>query len=579
MKRCVQLTVTLVLFLCLLIVIPMGAHTESPEGKILYLPSNARATSANPYIGSMDADVEIISLITARPYGNIPREDKAGSMLVPMLAAGEPVDSAGDGTVWRFSIREDAMWENGEPINADTFMYSYKMLLDPALLMNHAGAFSNTYIEIENATAYFSQGATGVSVPWDDVGIKKIDDYTLEIKLTSSYSKEEFMRHFSVASASPVYEPLFEDGMNEGRTETTYGSEKDQIISSGPFVLAEWIKGSERRFVKNSNFARADLVKLDGITYRVVEDRGTQQQMFEKGELDSVLLDADGVQKYSEDPRFTPAASAYIRMIDLCDTNESQPILANLNFKKALFYGIDRQTIAKLSKKTPATYVIPHTSIAYADGTAFRDLEVAKDYLPENNGFDPDLALEYFNTALKETGIDKVELNIILSSTSVDHKIIAEFLQEAWPQLFGSDRFKLNLNAMPGPQSLEVRKSSPQVSDAYELGLADWALAAGTYNPSKHIETFTSMYARRNAPYHSDRLDDLFRQSILPENRMDEVLNAKLAAEMEKVIIDEVVTIPVLENQTFYMFSDRLEFPMDRKDSSLSWGYEYADII
>lgn len=118
-----------------------SAEPVSTEPKILYLPSASRATSANPYIGSQDADTEIINLITARLYGNIPREDRTGSMLVPMLAAGEPEDISGDGTVWKIEISKDAKWENGEPINADTFIYSEpKIFRQVSFLPSNRGA-------------------------------------------------------------------------------------------------------------------------------------------------------------------------------------------------------------------------------------------------------------------------------------------------------------------------------------------------------------------------------------------------------------------------------------------------------
>jgi oligopeptide transport system substrate-binding protein len=593
MKKRISLLLTLCMMLSLLTACAKNSTnpvvTDNPstpvdsvvstEPKPLNLPFNGEVTTTNPYIAAQESDTDMGSLLTARPYGYIPREDGNGSSLVPMLAQDEPIDVKGDGTVWRFTIREGAKWENGEPINADTFMYSWKMCLDPTLLVSKAGAFANTYVEILNAAAYFSQASTGVAVNWEDVGLKKIDDRTLEITLASDYSKVEVMRHFATQGCSPVYEPLFEAGMNSGRTETTYGSELSQIISCGSFSLTEWVKGSEYRFEKNENYVRADLIKLDGIAYRTIEDKGTQQQMFDAGELDSTLLDTAGIAKYSEDPRFTPAGSAYIRMMDICDTNPDRPILANENFKKALFYGIDRVTIAKLAGKMPATWVVPHTSVAYADGTAFRHLDIANEYLPENYGYDPDFAKECFDKALKEVGIDKVELSITYSSTSADHKVISEFLQEAWAELFGADRFKLNLNAMPNAQSLEVRKSSPANSTAYELGLGDWAQSAGTYNSTKHIETYTSMYTKKNAPYHNDQLDALYKESQLSENRKDERKRAELTAAMEKVIIEDIVTIPILENRTFYLFSDRIQLPLNDKDTELGWGFRFADII
>jgi len=533
---------------------------------------------ANPLLATIEADTDLAGYITSGLYGYIPKDDGSGSVLVPMFAASEPTDVKGDGTVWQIAIKKDAKWANGDPINADTFMYSWKMCLDPVLLMNKASALSSTYVTISNAKAYYSQSTTGTPVAWEDVGLKKIDDYTVEITLAGDYNKQEVMRHFSIASSYPVYEPLFEAGMNTDRSETTYGTEQQQMMSCGSFVLTEWIKGSEYKLERNESWPYAELIKLDGMTVRGVEDKGTQQQMFDAGELDYVLLDSAGVEKYKEDPRLTPGTSGYIRMIDFCDTNPNQPILANMNFKKALYYSIDRETIAKLANKLPCSWLVPHTNIAYADGTLFRDLDIAKEYLPENYGYDPEYAKECFDKALQETGLSKAELSITYGSASPDFKVIVEFLQESWPQIFGENRFVLNLNGIPNAQSLELRKSSPTNPEAYELGCSDWSVTAGKYNPIKALEVFTSTYSRRNAPYHCDAADEYFKQSLNSEVRKDEKKLAEVTAAMEKALLEEVAVIPVLENRVFYMFSDDIKLVFEKQDPSLAWGIEFADL-
>ena len=555
-----------------------GSSSESQEPKILHAVANAGATIANPLLATVESDTDLAGYITSGLYGYIPNEDGKGSILVPMLAESEPVDVNGDGTVWQIAIRKDAQWSNGDPINADTFIYSWKMCLDPVLLMNKASALASTYATILNAKEYYSQATTGTKVDWESVGLKKIDEYTVEVTTDGDFSQQEVMRQFNIAASYPVYELLFEAGMNADRSETTYGTELSQIMSCGTFTLTEWVKGSEYKLEKNESWPYADMIKLDGMTVRAVEDKGTQQQMFDAGELDYVLLDGAGVEKYAEDPRLTPGTSGYIRMIDICDTNPNQPILANLNFKKALFYSIDRETIATLANKMPCTWLVPITSVAYADGTTFRSLDIAKEYLPENYGYDPEYAKECFDKALEETGLSKVELSITYGTTSADFKVIVEYLQEAWPQIFGADRFVLNLNGMPNAQSLELRKSSPTNPEAYELGCADWSVSAGKYNPIKALEVFTSTYSRRNAPYHCDAADALYEQSLDSSVRKDEKKLAEVTAAMEKALLEEVAVIPVLENRTFYMFSDDIQLVFEEQDPSLAWGIKFADL-
>ena len=128
----------------------------------------------------------------------------------PDLAASEPVDVNGDGKTWNISINPNAKWDNGDPINADTFIYTFKMALDPKLLFPKGLTVGKNLITIANAEAYYTQASTGVSVSWEDVGIKKIDDLTIQITITNVVSSYRVMQHFSNSATVTVYEHLFE---------------------------------------------------------------------------------------------------------------------------------------------------------------------------------------------------------------------------------------------------------------------------------------------------------------------------------------------------------------------------------
>ena len=89
---------------------------------------------------------------------------------------------------WKFDLRTDLKWENGDALNANDFIYTYKLALDPVLNMKRANYFYGGDAPIEGAKAYFNQTADA-PVSWETVGIKQIDDYSFvftyvdEIKL------------------------------------------------------------------------------------------------------------------------------------------------------------------------------------------------------------------------------------------------------------------------------------------------------------------------------------------------------------------------------------------------------------
>lgn len=81
------------------------------------------------------------------PYGRFPR-----------MAASEPVDVNGDGITWEITLRDDLQFEDGTPINAETYNYSWQQLLSPYLLNDRASnLFGSTYLPLVNAQSYHTQ--------------------------------------------------------------------------------------------------------------------------------------------------------------------------------------------------------------------------------------------------------------------------------------------------------------------------------------------------------------------------------------------------------------------------------------
>ncbi|MBE6962722.1 MAG: hypothetical protein E7445_09770 [Ruminococcaceae bacterium] len=556
---------------------PKPTEPEKPaEPKILKLAVDDSASNAHPIISSTGSDGGIQGKICEQLYGTIPVNGKGS--LVPVLAAGDPVDVNGDGTVWNIAISPDAKWENGESMNADTFIYSFQKFLDPKLLFASGATFATNYIEILNGKAYVTQAATGVPVAWEEVGIKKVDEMTIQIITAAPYTVDLVKRHFSQSYTTPFYQPLFDQCLSADGTTTTYGSSLDKLISCGPFKLTNWTVGAIREYVKNEYYVRADLIKLDGVTETVVKDAGTQMQMFEAGELDHMPLTAAGLEKYGDDPRVAAITSSYTRMIDICDSNTEKPILANMNFKKALFYGTDRVTLCKVSGDSPATGFVNPMFIAYTDGTSFRQLAKEAGYEPANYGYDPELAKQYFDKAMQEEGLTTLELSMLYSASVPDQVCIAEFVQESWSKLFGADRFKLTLNPQPSKTALTIKKSHKTNPNAYELTVADWGVSAAQYDPIKSLYVYTSTYASTNAPYHNDTLDALIAEAYLPENRNNLELRAANALKAEQSMLEEVTAIPIMYNSYYEIVSSRVLLPLGKYDSSLGWGLLYCDI-
>lgn len=82
-----------------------------------------------------------------------------------------------DGTVYTFTLREGLKWSDGSPLTAKDFEYSWKRVLNPELASETAYTL---YGVIKNGYEAFVEQSCSV----DEVGVKALDDLTLEVTLT-----------------------------------------------------------------------------------------------------------------------------------------------------------------------------------------------------------------------------------------------------------------------------------------------------------------------------------------------------------------------------------------------------------
>ena len=542
--------------------------------KVFRWSTTSTVTNISPYEGNTD----LVDYIHANLYRFVPNKTKDGAVLAPDLAESEPTTE--DGYSWHIKINKNAKWANGKPINADTFIYSWKKALDPVMALPNPSGLAQNIITVKNAYEYYTQKSKGKSVSWDDVGLKKVDDYTLSITTTGKYTSQQVMQHFQMRYTGPVYQPLYDSSTTADGTSTKYGTEASLFMASGPFVLSSWTKGAERVLTKNPNYVHADEVKLNGMDVKEVQDEATQLELFKKGELDYLDLGANGFQEYGDDPKTMTYDSTTIRELEINFQNPDKPYLNNLNFRKALYYAIDRNAIAKLSNNKPACYFLPESYSISADGTSIRKLAGASDYIPKNNGYDKELAKKYFDTALNELGINKVSLNLIYNESASDTRSASEYIQRTLTEIFGADKFSMNISAMNNTVAVKLMRTAQNGStNGWDLCWGAWDLTAATYSANRKFEVYRTTDTRRFTQYPNSEIDKLYAQSISEEYRTDEKKLGQATLDMEKALLNDVDVIPVFQVDAHYIFSDRVKLPVTQRVRILGYGYQYIDIV
>ena len=495
------------------------------------------------------------------------------------LAESDPVSMNEDGTVWQVKLRQNAKWANGDKITADDFVFSMQTAFDPDMVYSEGTKLASGIVTVKNAQKYTEQNAPGNSkVEWSEVGVQKIDDYTVEITTEKAATAVKIKQHFATGVSLLVHKPTYEACWDAGHTVNDYGSTLDKFMCCGSYILSEWVTDSKYVLTKNPDYVRADEIKLPGIVYRVIEDNNTALEMFLKGELDQVSLGSADIENYRNDPRYkSDPPPQQINVLINNRNTENNGILNNVNFRKALFYGTDRAKIAELRNTIPATYILGSKMVIDESGTTFRSLESSQEYLAKNNGYDPELAKECFDKAMKECGLTSLNLTVIYSESSPNQRPIAEYVQKSWPEIFGNS-FSLSLDPKPSSVAYKQRKGWTSNPNSYELALEG-------YVPTDNIlvsalQSYTTGYPNANEYNNNPKVDKLFEEAVYGKRaQVDNDYLVSLCQQMEKELIySDYITVPVFEIPKAWLLSERVTLAVDERVPGAGWLLDFAEI-
>ncbi|MBF4694435.1 peptide ABC transporter substrate-binding protein [Fusibacter ferrireducens] len=556
-----------------------ASNVVTDEGYgILKEATTATVGSLNPQTYSSSYQSTVLNRIAIRLYAYLPNSDYTSYELRGELAEGAPEMMDESGKVWKIKLREGVKWANGDVLDAEDVLYTFKRLLDPKMVQPRGGGFSKDYIEISNAEQYYLQnGEGGIQTDWEEVGIKMLDPLTIEVTTVDKQSATEVMSHFTHTAHAIVYDKLYEECMNAEGTETLYGTDKDKFMSSGKFVLENWIPDALVVYKKNPNYFEKDSIKLAGIETKVVENAGTKMQLFENGEIDYLGLSTEDYLKHDQDPRVLSEPGNAITYISINTVNPDKPILANKNFRMAMTYAVDRKGITDITKDVPANYMISTRQVIDpATGARYRDTDLAKANISENYGYDPKLAKEYFDKAMQEEGLKTLELTMLYSD-SERYKTMTEYLQKQLPVIFGEDQFTLKVQAMPSSQLLSLKKTWKKDPTAYELTWSAWS--GNELAPWNAMKYWTGSYSRKNEPFSNEEFNNIWDEVNFGESRFEAGKKLEYTARMEQIILEEVPFIPVAEGRSYYLKSDRVHLAFPHWINKIDFGWAYASIV
>jgi ABC-type oligopeptide transport system substrate-binding subunit len=244
--------------------------------------------------------------------------------LAPVPAVATRWESADEGRVWTFHLRENARWSNGEKVTAEDFVRSWERTLKIGPLAPHTELLNN----IEGATH-----AEASETP--SFGARAIDEHTLQVTLQHADSS------FPALVAHPVFRPVkVPDAAQTNRLESR------ELISNGAFILSA-TETNKVQLERAKTYWDDASVALDRVTFVNTADAEDALSAYQAGEIDAITnapfqpLALKLLAPYKDFRRSTFGALTYYGF------NTAREPFDDVRVREALALAIDRERISR----------------------------------------------------------------------------------------------------------------------------------------------------------------------------------------------------------------------------------------
>lgn len=452
-------------------------------------------------------------------FEGLMNQDREGN-LAPGVATHFEANS--DNTVFTFYLREAAKWSDGTPVTAGDFEYSWKRLADPATASPYAWFIEE--MGLVNVAAIVAG-----EMPPSELGVKALDDHTLEVTLSESSNHFPLMTTSSAALPSPKW------------VIDAYGAQwtkPENIVSNGAYVLTEHVPQERSTRIRNEMYWNNDATIIDKVEALVINDENAALTRYLSGELDLTEVPTGQFKKFStsypDEAISFPKQCSYYYFINM--TENAHPALKDQRVREALYLALDRSVITDAILQGGQTPAFTFTPDATAGFTA--PVNPARDMTQKERDA---RAVELF-TAAGYGKDNPVELDL-LYNTSEQHQKIAITVSQMWKQKLGVTTVLQN---MEWKTFLEARSNQE-----FDIGRAGWC---GDYNSaSAFLDLMSSDHPYNDAGYNNPEVDRLLDEA---KRLTDPSANF---TKVEQILATDIPILPVTHDAGAYMMNAALK--------------------
>ena len=464
-----------------------------------------------------------------------------------------------DGTVYTFYLRDNIDWVDCRgnvvaKVTAHDFVTAAKHILDPDDPTDIANTLYNNLV---GAKAYYDKETSD----FDTVGIKALDDYTLQYTLLGPSA------YFLKMTGNNVWFPVPTDFYNEHKD--TFGTSCEDLLYNGAYYCSSYEYEYERVMQRNEHYLNADRITIDTVVYRYnKEATANGAELFLRGDTDKVTLTNDIAKEWMNTPdRADKYQSAPLNNMSYWIAFNFDPqfdaeyepdnwraAVNNVNFRKALFYAFDSYTynavINEWNYKANTLSTFTRQDLVAVGSKDYLELGGLDEYSVKDFLFDEEQALAFKAAALADLD-GKVTFPVKIKVTYNTSGTISkryQVLEQQLEKVLGADYIDIILTPYSGSSfNSDVRNAGDWAM--MELGWGpDYADPMSQFDPillASIGKNWGKVYLA--AEYYDEALGyGEVEKAVLAADAIKNDNDARYIAfaEAEKLLLDEALVIP-----------------------------------
>ena len=491
---------TMVLLCCLLSLSSCSALHRGPEKDTLRINLGAEPPGLDWHVNTDNTSFDVVCnmMVGLTQYKN-------DLSVVPSCA--KSWDILDGGKRYIFHLRNDAKWSDGKPVRAQDFDYAWRRLLNPET----AAPYAFFLYDIDKAFEY----NTGAIKDQSQLGIKVIDDQTLEVRLRKPAT------YFLTLTAICASFPMRKDIIEKYGTRWT---DPGHMVVNGPFILKKWKHEYKIELASNPLYIGGEPT-IKTLKMFMIPEQATAFALYENDQLDYIdnrsfpTPDVYASREASDYHNFALLRNNYIGF------NVTKKPFDDKRVRQAVSLAIDRNIFGKVLRRSEkaSNTLIPPGLLGYSPASG-----------PE---FEPEKARKLLADAGYPDGKDFPQVSI-LYPTREDARLVMEAVQ---------DQLKRNLNLHVDLQNMEWKVYLRKLrSDSPPMFRSSWG--ADYPDPETFANIFTTHNANNDTKWKSAAYDKLVDRA---EGEQDKILRAKLYAEADKMLCkdESVIACTYLSTQ------------------------------